>query len=67
MFLANGMLLCWTLDIVPLVNKLKVAKETLQLRSDERRTQVRRYFIQTELTSELNLQKNESNCVCKLN
>ena len=57
MFLANGMLLCWTLDIVPLVIKLKVAKETLQLRSDERRTQVRRYFIQTELTSELNLQK----------
>jgi len=51
------MLLCWTLDSIPLllVIKPKVVKETLQL-SSERRAQVQSSVSQTELTSELNVQ-----------
>jgi len=65
MFMTNSMLLWWTLHSVPfpVVTKLKVVKEALQWRC-ERRAQVQSYVNkQTELTSEMNLQRNYFNLV----
>jgi len=59
MFMINSLLLWLKLDSapLPLAIKPKVVKESLQWRS-ERRVQVKSYFSQTALTSELNLRCN---------